>query len=44
MKARVIAEILVWGMRGALAWLVAHESARFASEKFYEVARALGAM
>jgi hypothetical protein len=44
MKARVIAELLVWGMRGGLAWLVARESISFVSEKLNAVARALGAV
>jgi len=41
---RVIAELMLWGLRGALAWFVAHEAGLFAAEKLNEVARALSQM
>lgn len=42
MLDRVIAELMLWGIRGGLAWLVAHEAGQIAAEKLSEVARALG--
>ena len=44
MLDRVIAEILLWGFRGGIAWLVAHETGLIAAEKLSEVSRALGHM
>ena len=44
MLDRVIAELMLWGVRGGLAWLVAHETALIAAGKLNEVARALGRM
>ena len=40
MLDRVIAELMLWGVRGGLAWLVAHETALIAAGKLNEVARA----
>ncbi len=42
MLNRIIAELMLWGIRGGLAWFVAHETGVFAAEKLNEVARALG--
>jgi len=42
MLDRVFAELTLWGIRGGLAWLVAHEVGLMAAEKLNEVARALG--
>jgi hypothetical protein len=39
MVDRVIAEILFWGLRGGIAWFVAHETGLIAAEKLNEVAR-----
>ena len=44
MLDRLIAELLLWGMRGGLAWFVAHEYAVVVNEKLTEVVRALGGM
>ena len=44
MLDRVIAELMLWGVRGGLAWLVAHETGLIVAEKLNEVARALGRM
>ena len=44
MLDRVIAELMLWGIRGGLAWLVAHEAGIMAADKLNEVARALGSM
>jgi hypothetical protein len=41
---RLLAELLLWGVRGGLAWLVAHEYAGIVAEKLNEVSRALGRM
>jgi hypothetical protein len=42
MLDRIIAELVLWGVRGGIAWLVAHEVGLIAAEKLSEVARALG--
>jgi hypothetical protein len=42
MLDRIIAELVLWGIRGGIAWLVAHEVGLIAAEKLSEVARALG--
>jgi hypothetical protein len=44
MLDRVIAELALWGFRGGIAWLVAHETGLIAAEKLAEVSRALGHM
>lgn len=44
MLDRIVAELALWGLRGGLAWLVAHEAGLIAADKLNEVARALGAM
>jgi hypothetical protein len=44
MLDRVIAELMLWGIRGGVAWFVAHETGLIAAEKLNEVARALGGM
>ncbi|HZD88867.1 MAG TPA: hypothetical protein VE224_02105 [Pseudolabrys sp.] len=44
MLDRIVAELMLWGMRGGLAWLVAHEVGLVAAEKLNEIARALGGM
>ncbi len=44
MLDRIIAELLLWGLRGGLAWLVAHEVGIVITEKLSEVSRALGHM
>lgn len=41
MLDRVIAELMMWGFRGGIAWLVAHETGLIAAEKLNDVARAL---
>lgn len=43
MLDRVIAELMFWGIRGGVAWFVAHETGVVAAEKLNEVARALSA-
>ncbi len=44
MVNRVIAIVIFLGIRGGMAWFVAHEAGLFAAEKLNEVARALGSM
>jgi hypothetical protein len=44
MLERLVAQLLLWGMRGALAWFVAYEYARFVEQKFTEVTGALSAL
>ena len=44
MLDRVFAELMLWGIRGGLAWLVAHEAGIMAADKLNEVTRALGSM
>ncbi len=41
MLDRLIAEMLLWGMRGGLAWFIAHEYATFVDKKLAAVSRAL---
>jgi hypothetical protein len=44
MLDRIIATLLLWGLRGCLAWFVMHEATSVAVEKLDEVARALGTL
>jgi hypothetical protein len=39
---RLVTVLLLWGMRGGLAWFVAHEYATVVVAKLTEVSRALG--
>jgi hypothetical protein len=41
MAERLIATVMLWAMRGSMAWLIAHEYASFMSEKLEAVTRAL---
>jgi hypothetical protein len=38
---RLMAELLLWGVRGGLAWFVAHEYAAAVNAKLLAVTRAL---
>ncbi|MGE0564618.1 MAG: hypothetical protein AB7O50_08905 [Pseudolabrys sp.] len=42
MVDRLMALLLLWGMRGGLAWFVADQYAQFVNEKFAVVSRAFG--
>ncbi|HEY6833183.1 MAG TPA: hypothetical protein VI251_11930 [Pseudolabrys sp.] len=44
MLNRLIAELTLWGVRGALAWFVAHEYTTVVTEKLNAVSRALGGL
>lgn len=44
MIERLIPLLLLWGLRGGLAWFVMHESAMAVTDRLNEVARALGGM
>lgn len=44
MLERFVATLLLWVMRGALAWFVAYEYARYVEQKFAEVTGALRAL
>lgn len=44
MLSRILAEVLILGIRIALAWLVVYEAGTVAAGKLEEVARALGNM
>ena len=44
MLDRLMAELLLWGMRGGLAWFVAHEYATVVVAKLTVVSRALAGM
>ena len=41
MLDRLFATLLLWGLRGCLAWFVMHEAMSVAVEKLDQVARAL---
>jgi hypothetical protein len=42
MLNRLVAELTLWGVRGGLAWFIAHEYTTFVSEKLNQVSRAFG--
>lgn len=44
MLDRLIPLLLLWGLRGGLAWFVMHEAALQITQRLDEVARALGGM
>lgn len=44
MIERLIPLLLLWSLRGGLAWFVMHESAMVVTDRLGEVARALGGM
>lgn len=44
MLDRVVAELLLWGMRGGLAWFVVYEYTSYVEVKLTEVSRALNAL
>lgn len=44
MLDRLFATLLLWGLRGCLAWFVMHEATGVAVEKLDEVARALNSL
>jgi hypothetical protein len=44
MLDRLVALLLLWGVRGCLAWFVMHEYTGVVSEKLNEVSRALSGM
>ncbi len=39
---RLIAIVMLWGLRGGLAWFIAHEYTTIVTEKLTAVSRALG--
>ena len=41
MLDRLVATLLLWGLRGSLAWFVMHEYTMVLTEKLDEVSRAL---
>ena len=44
MLERVLAELMLWAMRGGLAWFVIYEYTSYVEQKFDEVTRALNAI
>lgn len=44
MLDRLIPLVLLWGLRGGLAWFVMHEAALEITQRLDEVARALGGL
>lgn len=44
MLDRLIATLALWGLRGGLAWFVAHEYVTVVSDKLNSIARALGGL
>jgi hypothetical protein len=42
MLNRLVATFTLWGVRGALAWFIAHEYTTVVAEKLDAVSRALG--
>ena len=44
MLERFIAELLLWGMRAGIAWLVLYESTSYVEHKLTQVTRALGTL
>lgn len=44
MLERVIAELLVWGIRGGVAWLVVYEYTTYVEDKLTQVMRSLGSL
>ena len=42
MLDRLLATVLLWGLRGCLAWFVMHEYTGVVADKLNEVSRALG--
>lgn len=44
MLERVVAELLLWGMRGGLVWFVAYEYTSYVEAKLTEVVRALNGL
>jgi hypothetical protein len=41
MVDRVMAILILWGMRGGIAWVIADQYAKFVNEKLSAVSRAL---
>ena len=41
---RLIAALLLWGLRGCLAWFVMHEASGVVTEKLDQVSRALSTL
>jgi hypothetical protein len=41
---RLVASLLLWGLRGCLAWFVMHEATSVLTEKLNEVSRALSGL
>jgi len=44
MLDRLLSLLLLWGLRGGLAWFVMHEYALAVTQRLDEVVRALGGM
>lgn len=42
MLDRMVAMLTLWGLRGGLAWFIAHEYTTIVSDKLDAVSRALG--